>query len=138
MLCDNGLVMNDNKLQATVIRSSSLRTPISLTCIRGQLVDTSPVRRDQGFTIDTNLTMTSQVANVCRSAYYHLLRIAEIRELISATLCKSLIHGLVTSRIDYGNAILFGFNDRHLHRLEMVQRLQLELSCKSGGVTGSP
>ena len=34
----------------------------------------------------------------------------------------SLIHGLVTSRIDYGNAILFGISDRHLHRLEMVQR----------------
>ena len=28
----------------------------------------------------------------------------------------------MTSRIDYGNAILFGISDRHLHRLEMVQR----------------
>ena len=75
-LCDNGLVMNDNKSQAIVIRSSSLRTTTSLTRvnIRGQLVDTSPVIRDLGFTIDTNLTMTSQVANVCRSAYYHLSR----------------------------------------------------------------
>ena len=66
--------------------------------------------------------MTSQVANVCRSAYYHLLRIAKIRDSVSATVCKSLIHGLVTSRIDYSNAILLGISDRHLHRLEMVQR----------------
>ena len=66
--------------------------------------------------------MTSQVASVCRSAYYHLSRIAKIRDSVSTTVCKSLIHGLVTSRIDYGNAILFGINDRHLHRLEMVQR----------------
>ena len=42
--------------------------------------------------------------------------------LVSTTVCKSLIHGLVTWRIDYGNAILFGISDRHLHRLEMVQR----------------
>ena len=28
----------------------------------------------------------------------------------------------MTSRIDYGTAILFGISDRHLHRLEMVQR----------------
>ena len=34
----------------------------------------------------------------------------------------SLIHGLVTSRLDYGNAILYGISDRHMHRLEMVQR----------------
>ena len=123
-LCDNGLVMNDNTSQAIVIRSSSLRTPTSLTRVNicGQLVDTSPVIRDLGFTIDSNLTMTSQVASVCRSAYYHLSRIAKIRDSVSTTVCKSLIHGLVTSRIDYGNAILFGISDRHLHRLEMVQR----------------
>ena len=116
--------MNDNKSQAIVIRSSSLRMPTSLTrvTICGQLVDTSPVIRDLGFTIDTNLAMTSQVANVCRSAYYHLSRIAKIRDSVSTTVCKSLIHGLVTSRIDYSNAILFGISDRHLHRLEMVQR----------------
>ena len=47
-LCDNGLVMNDNKSQAIVIRSSSLRTPTSLSRVNicGQLVDTSPVIRD--------------------------------------------------------------------------------------------
>ena len=67
--------------------------------------------------------MTSQVANVCRrSAYYHLSRIAKIRDSISTTVCKSLIHGLVTSRLDYGNAILYGISDCHMHRLEMVQR----------------
>ena len=60
--------------------------------------------------------------DVCRSAYYHLSRIAKIRDSVSTTVCKNLIHGLVTSRIDYGNAILFGISDRHLHRLEMVQR----------------
>ena len=41
---------------------------------------------------------------------------------ISTTVCKSLIHGLVTSRLDYGNTILYGISDRHMHRLEMVQR----------------
>ena len=93
-LCDNGLVMNDNKSQAIVIRSSSLRTPTSLTRVNicGQLVDTSPVIRDQGFTIDINLTMTSQVANICRYAYYNLSRIAKIRDSISTTVCKRESH----------------------------------------------
>ncbi|KAK2175289.1 hypothetical protein NP493_736g01024 [Ridgeia piscesae] len=78
--------------------------------------------RYTGSRINANLTMTSQVANVCRSAYYHLSRIAKIRDSISTTVCKSLIHGLVASRLDYGNAILHGISDRHMHRLEMVQR----------------
>ena len=55
-LCDNGLVMNDNKSQAIVIHSSSLRTPTSFTRVNicGQLVETSPVIRDLGFNADTN------------------------------------------------------------------------------------
>ena len=59
---------------------------------------------------------------LCRSAYYHLSRIAKIRHSLTTSVCKSLIHGLVTSRLDYGNAMLFGIADRLLHRLEMVQR----------------
>ena len=42
-LCDNGLVNNDNKSQAIVIRSSSLRTPTLLSSVSvwGQVVDIS-------------------------------------------------------------------------------------------------
>ncbi|KAK2190128.1 hypothetical protein NP493_86g02031 [Ridgeia piscesae] len=88
----------------------------------GEVAPPRERRMEGGFNVDTNLTMTSQMANVCRSAYYHLSRIAKIRDSISTTVCKSLIHGLVTSRLDYGNAILYGLSDRHMHRLEMVQR----------------
>ena len=54
--------------------------------------------------------------------YYHLSRIAKIRHSLTTSVCKSLIHGLVTSRLDFGNAMLYGIADRLLHRLEMVQR----------------
>ena len=66
--------------------------------------------------------MASQVSNIYRSAYCHLSRIAKIRDSLTTSVCKSLIHGLVTSRLDYGNAMLFGITNRLLHRLEMVQR----------------
>ena len=33
-----------------------------------------------------------------------------------------LIRGLVTSRLDYGNATLFGISDQLIHRLEMVRQ----------------
>ena len=103
-LCDNGLVMNENKSEAIVIRSPSLRTPITFSRINicGQFVDTSAFIRDLGFAIDTHLSMASQVSNICRSAYYHLSRIAKIRNSLTTGVCKSLIHGLVISRLDYG------------------------------------
>ena len=52
---------------------------------------------------------------------YYLARIAKIRDSLTTSVCKSLIHGLVTSRLDYGNAMLFLITDRLLHRLDMVQ-----------------
>ena len=41
---------------------------------------------------------------------------------VTTAACKTLVHSLVTSRLDYGNAVLYGISDRLLHRLEMVQR----------------
>ena len=66
--------------------------------------------------------MVTQVANACRSAYYHLSRIARARGAMTTSVCKCLDHELVTSRLKYGNAMLFGISDRLLHRLERVQR----------------
>ena len=51
-----------------------------------------------------------------------LLSSISIRDSLTTSVCKSLIHGLVTSRLDYGNAMLFLITDHLLHRLEMVQR----------------
>ena len=123
-LSDNGLVLNESKTEAIVIHSSSLRRPIHIEHVDvcGQYVATSTIVRDLGVAIDADLSMVTQVANVCRSAYYHLSRIARARGAMTTSVCKCLVHALVTSRLDYGNAMLFGISDRLLHRLERVQR----------------
>ena len=61
------------------------------------------------------------MSSVCRSAYYHLFRIAKIRASLTIVACKTLVHALVIYRLDYGNALLYGITDRLLHRLEMIQ-----------------
>ena len=72
-LCDNGLVLNENKSEAIIMQSPNVRTPITMSRINilcGQLVDTSAVIRDLGFVMDDHLSMASQVSNICRSAYH--------------------------------------------------------------------
>ena len=100
---------------------------------RHELVATSAVVGDLGFVIDANLSKSSQVANDCRSAYYYLaLRIARIRNSITASVCKCQVHAVVTSRFDYGSAMLFGIPGRLIHRLEMVQRLAARIVIQYG------
>ena len=123
-LYDNGLVLNESKTEATVIHSSSLRRPIHIEHVDvcGQYVATSTIFRDLGVAIDADLSMVTQMANACKSAYCHLSRIAMARGAMTISVCKCLVHALVTSRLDYGNGMLFGLSDRLLHHLERVQR----------------
>ena len=108
-LYDNGLVLNESKTDAIVIHSSSLRRPIHIEHVDvcGQYVATSTIVRDLGVAIDADLSMVTQVANACRSAYYHLSRIARARGAMTISVCKCLVHALVTSRLDYGNAMAY-------------------------------
>ena len=81
--------------------------------------------------------MASQVSSVCRSAYYHLFRIAKIRASLTVVACKTLVHALVISRVDYGNA-LYGITDRLLHRLEMIQHSAARIIINVHQATRSP
>ena len=50
-----------------------------------------------------------------------MFRITKIRASLTVVACKTLVHALVISRVDYGNALLYGITDRLLNRLEMIQ-----------------
>ena len=53
----------------------------------------------------------------------HKLRcINRIRSSLPVSARKTLVHALVTSKLDFGNAALYGITGTLLHRLEMVQR----------------
>ena len=52
---------------------------------------------------------------------YALVKIAKIRASLIIAARRTLVHALVISRLDYGNALLHGITDRLLHRLEMIQ-----------------
>ena len=65
-LCENGFVLNEGKLEATVIHLSSLHMPISIPCVDicGQYVATSIIVHDLVIVIGTDLSMASHVVNV--------------------------------------------------------------------------
>ena len=102
-IADNRLLLNEDKMEAILFRSSC---PVTSTInIGGSVAQLKPTVRDIGVVLDTRLDMASQVSNVCRSAYYHLFRIAKIRASLTIVACKTLVHALLISRIDYGNAL---------------------------------
>ena len=122
--CSNGLVMNETK--SGDILSSHQVYVFPLRLAAATYVASSLTHPPLSEISDSSLTLIRQWhlkyrTSFC-SAYCHLSRIAKMRDSLTISVCKSLIHGLVTSRLDYDNAMLFGITDRLLHRLEMVQR----------------
>ena len=67
------------------------------------------------------MNMSMQVTRTCQAAYFQLHNIAKIRHCLTIDACKTIVHGLVTSKPDYGNAVLCGINGRLLQKLQRLQ-----------------
>jgi len=70
---------------------------------------------------DSNMTIIQQVASIRRSGYAQLRSIGRIRRYLSKYATKSLVHGLVMSRLDYSNALIHGLSDTMISKLQRVQ-----------------
>ena len=93
-------------------------------------IETSPHVKDLGAFLDSNLKMEHHVNKICSSAYYHIRNIAKIRTHLDQDTLKTLIHALVTSRIDFHNALLINIPDKLLSKLQKVQNASVRLLCK--------
>ena len=84
--------------------------------------------------LDDTMTMAKHVSHTCRMAYYHLHNIASIRRSLTTSACKIIVHSLDVSRLDFGNATLYGISEVLLHRLQVLQNSAARLSFNSTGI----
>ena len=74
--------------------------------------------------------MQAQVAQIAKSGY-HQIRIGRIRSSITDVACKTLVHALVTARLGYANAPLYGLPQTTLQRLQRVQNCAARLVSRT-------
>lgn len=104
---------------------SSARSSSQLESLPLQVGDNvlapSLIARNLGVSIDSTLSMTPQVTDVCRKAIFQLRRIGKVRKYLTKAAAKSLVQALVLSNFDYANALLFGLPNELLECLEKIQ-----------------
>ena len=71
--------------------------------------------------------MEQQVRAVTKSCFHQIRNIGKIRSFITENACKTLVCSLVTSRLDYGNALLYGENNCILSKLQREQNTAARL-----------
>ena len=75
--------------------------------------------------------MDKQCNAVTRSCYFNIRNIGRIRPYISEDACKTLVNSLVTSRLDYGNALLYGVNKLLTNKLQRAQNATARLITRT-------
>jgi len=84
--------------------------------------------KNLGVYFDTSLTMERQVNAITKACYYHIRNIGHIRLYITLDASKTLAHALITSRLDYGNALMYGLP---MTRLQKVQNSSARLVTRT-------
>lgn len=88
--------------------------------------------KNLGVVFDEKLTMENQINAVARSCRNQLRSIGKIRRYLDDQTCKTLVNALVTSRLDYGNALLYGTPDGRLKKLQLLQNSAARLVTRTG------
>mgnify|MGYP001545720609 CR=1 FL=1 len=120
---NNKLKLNDSKTEFLVVSSKHARSLPEVTeiSVGEDTVSAVTSARNIGAQMDNKLTMEDHVNGVCRSAYVHLRNIAHIRRYLTQDVTATLIHSLVTSRLDNLNSLLHGLPDTLINKLQRIQ-----------------
>lgn len=120
---NNMLKLNADKTELIIFSSehnSKTVSNVSVT-VDGSVIKQSPSVRNLGAYLDSNMKLDQHVNSVCRNSYAQLRHIGHIRPYLTLNATKSLVNSLVTSRIDYCNALLYGVPKQILNKLQTVQ-----------------
>ena len=89
--------------------------------VNGNSIAASTSAKSLGVIFDPALSMDNQVKSVVRTCFMQLHRIGRLRRCLNDHAIKTLVHGLITSRLDYCNALYTGLPNYIVQRLQRVQ-----------------
>lgn len=129
----NMLKLNEEKTEFIVFAPKSKLNKTEKLHLKfgNNITKAAPSVRNLGVHLDRSLTMEQQVIAVSKACYYQIRNIGRIRPYITQGACKTLIHALVTSRLDFSNALLFGIPAKLTGRLQRVQNTAARLITRT-------
>lgn len=129
----NDLVLNDGKTEMIYFSSkfgaqSSWSPELK---IGGSVIKPSSHARNLGATMDSSLTMSQHVDNVCRGALAGIRKIGQIRDYLNQDSTARLVHAFVTSKLDACNSLLYNLLDRDITKIQHVQNTAARLVLRA-------
>ena len=125
----NKLKINDLKTEFNVFRSPQLKCDLSgLSVNVGESIITQSSKvRDLGVIFDQFLNFDDHITAICRSTHFHIRNTGKIRN----DACSTIIHALISCRLDYCNSILYNVPKSKTDRLQRLQNQCARILTKS-------
>ena len=91
-------------------------------------------------TLDSHVTFDKYVVDICKACSFHMHAFRHIRPCLTDDVAKTIASALVSSRLDYADAVLVGVSDKNITKLQRTQNTLARIvtrKCESRGITKS-
>ena len=129
------LKLNPDKTEFILIGTKAQRDKFKKyfpTKLLDQDVTLTDSARNLGVEFAKDFDFKKHISKVCRSCYYHIRDLRRLRRCLTAAVTKTIATSLVSSKLDYGNSILYNIPNREINKVQSVQ------NCLDRVVTRSP
>jgi hypothetical protein len=117
------LKMNNDKTEVLVISSKQMASKVHVPSISVGNHDIIPSFSAKciGVTVDSHISMEAHISSVCRSAYFQLRNIGQLKRYLDHESLECVVHAFVTTKLDYCNSLFCGIPSKQIGRLQAIQ-----------------
>jgi len=129
----NRLSVNPSKTEFLLIGNPRQKQKIissSIAFCGNSLLPTDSAR-NLGIIFDSDLSFDKQISSTCRSAFYQIKQLRQIRSSLDIKSAITLANSLVSSKLDYCNSLYFSLPASSISRLQRVQNSLARVVCPS-------
>ena len=129
---ENGLLLNPAKTEAVLFGKAQRDKILSARALTSQ-GRWSRFATPSSCSLShlTQSIMDRHVTEVIRSCSYHTRALLHIRPLLTIDVAKMIGYSIVSSRLDYANALLHGTSVYNINRLQVAQNSSVRIVCQA-------
>ena len=136
------LKLNSDKTRVMVFGNTQFFAQCPFNTFRndvGELMPISHTVKVLGVTLDKTLGFDKHISNLVSSVNYALSNLRVIRKCLTTKSLETLVHSLITNKLDQCNSLLMGITQANLDKLQKLQnnalRLVLGLPARSHNIS---